>query len=80
MLQALTGGSIEISTLDRWKIRIPINERVRYVWLDTIHYWVKGRFFIDHICGNFWVHVLINFIPFLAALAIRSKWVVKGCL
>ena len=30
LLQALTGGSIEISTLDGRKIRIPINEIVRY--------------------------------------------------
>lgn len=29
-LQALTGGSIELSTLDERKIRIPINEIVRY--------------------------------------------------
>ena len=30
LLQALTGGSIELSTLDERKIRIPINEIVRY--------------------------------------------------
>ena len=30
-IQALTGGSTEVSTLDGRKIRVPINEIVRYV-------------------------------------------------